>query len=57
MCTLEDLKNKVMGNDNPTIWVMDMFEEDTGKAFGVNEVIVDDDGDIILKIDTELLVD
>ena len=60
MVTLQELKDKISsysGNSNPTIWIKSDLEEDNGKAVLPSEVIIDDDGDVILTVSMEYLGD
>lgn len=60
MVKLNDLKQKIMnysGNPNPTIWIKSDLEEDNGKAVLPREVIIDEDGDVILTVSIEYLED
>ena len=60
MTTFEELKQKIVdysGNPNPTIWIKSDLEEDNGKAILPSEIIIDDDGDVILTVSIEYLGD
>lgn len=57
--TLNDVKEKVIdsGNPNPSIWIKSDLEDDNGKAVLPSEIVIDDDGDIIISVSMELLSD
>ena len=59
MVTLQDLKEETQnysGNPNPTIWVKSDLQKDNGKSIPIQDIIIDEDGDIVLAIVKEDLV-
>lgn len=54
---LKELVENYSGNDNPTIWIKDDLEKDTGKSIAPRNIFIDDDGDIIIEVNVELLGD
>ena len=45
------------GNDDPTLWVIDMENDDYDRACRIEGFDIDECGDIILKVNMELLGD
>lgn len=45
------------GNDNPTLWVIDMENDNYDIACRIEDFDIDEYGDIILKVNMELLGD
>jgi hypothetical protein len=57
--TLQDIIDmaKQSSNDNPSIWVIDAENDDYDQACRIEDVDLDEDGDIIIKVNMELLGD
>lgn len=57
--TLQDLINfaKQSNNDDPFIWVIDAENDDYDRACRIENIDFDDKGDIIIKVNMELLQD
>ena len=57
--TLQDLINfaKQSNNDNPSIWVIDAENDDYDRACRFEDLDLDENGDIIIKVNMELLQD
>ena len=57
--TLQDLIDfaKQSNNDNPSIWVIDEQNKDYDQACRLEDVDLDDNGDIIIKVNMEILND
>lgn len=56
--TLKDLNEiaKESGNDNPTIWIKSDLEDDVGKSVSPENIFIDEDGDIIIDVALEGLM-
>lgn len=57
--TLQDIIDmaKQSSNDNPSIWVIDAENDDYDQACRMEDIDLDEDGDIIIKVNMELLGD
>ena len=57
--TLQDLIDfaKKSNNDNPSIWLLDDQCDDYDQACGIEDIDLDEDGDIIIKVNIETLED
>ena len=55
-CTIEDIKSYSYG-ENKTVWLKDINEKDNDKAFEINNINIDEYGDIILEFNPEYLID
>lgn len=55
-CTIEDIKSYSDG-ENKTIWLKDINEKDNDKAFEIDNINIDEYGDIILEFNPEYLID
>lgn len=57
--TLQDIIDmaKQSGNDNPSIWIIDSENDDYDQACRIEDVDLDKNGDIIIKVSMELLGD
>lgn len=55
-CTIEDIKSYSEG-ENKTIWLKDVNEKNNDKAFEIDNINIDEYGDIILEFNPEYLID
>lgn len=57
--TLQDIIDmaKQSGNDNPSIWIIDCENDDYDQACRFEDLDLDENGDIIIKVSMELLGD
>ena len=55
-CTIEDIKSYSCG-ENKTVWLKDINEKDNDKAFEIDNINIDEYGDIILEFNPEYLID
>ena len=55
-CTIEDIKSYSYG-ENKTVWLKDINEKDNDKAFEIDNINIDEYGDIILEFNPEYLID
>ena len=56
---LSDLREMALesGNDDPTIWVIDMENDDYDQACRIEDIDLDKYGDIVIKVNMEMLGD
>ena len=54
-CTIEDIKALCEG-ENKSIWLKDINQKDNDKSFEIDNIKVDENGDIILEFNPEYLV-
>ena len=55
-CTIEDIKSYSEG-ENKTIQLKDVNEKNNDKAFEIDNINIDEYGDIILEFNPEYLID
>lgn len=55
-CTIEDIKSYSCG-ENKTVWLKDINEKNSDKAFEIDNISIDEYGDIILEFNPEYLID
>lgn len=57
--TLQDIIDmaKQSSNDNPSIWIIDSENDDYDQACRFEDLDLDENGDIIIKVSMELLGD
>lgn len=55
-CTLEDIKSYCCG-ENKSIWLKDINEKNNNKAFEIDNISIDEYGDIILEFNPEYIID
>lgn len=48
---IKTLVNKYSGNNNPSIWILDINDYDSkNHAIPIKNVFIDDDGDVIIQV-------